>query len=210
MVALMLVTGKLAALRRDDFRRRIRSHEVVEKRLAGADGRPAARVGHAAVEPDSPVGAWSTAPRGKRYGFSLQFAPSRIIHHIKNSKMCRFFLRVAVGLAFVFSAHAQPKPPPEKTPAVQEKKPATAAKTGQGMENAHAMCIGCHGIPGYKTAFPDVYHVPKIAGQQPGYIVNALKAYKSGERSHPSMRGIAASLSEEDMKQLADYYGGAK
>ena len=83
-------------------------------------------------------------------------------------------------------------------------------KAGQGMENAHAMCIGCHGIPGYKTAFPDVYHVPKIAGQQPGYIINALKAYKSGERSHPSMRGIAASLSDEDMKKLADYYGGAK
>src|SRR4249920_3935333 len=60
-------------------------------------------------------------------------------------------------------------------------------------DNAHrnkiAMCIGCHGIPGYKTAFPEVYHVPKIAGQQPAYIVNALKAYKSGERSHPSMRG---------------------
>jgi cytochrome c553 len=124
--------------------------------------------------------------------------------------MCGFFLRVLVGLAVACSVHAQPKPPPEKTPTVQEKKPATAAKTGQGMENAHAMCIGCHGIPGYKTAFPDVYHVPKIAGQQPGYIINALKAYKSGERSHPSMRGIAASLSEEDMKQLADYYGGAK
>lgn len=71
-----------------------------------------------------------------------------------------------------------------------------------------AMCIGCHGIPGYKTAFPAVYHVPKIAGQQPAYIVNALKAYKSGERSHPSMRGIAASLTEEDMKKLAEYYGG--
>ena len=84
------------------------------------------------------------------------------------------------------------------------------AKKGQGLENAHAMCIGCHGIPGYKTAFPDVYHVPKIAGQQPGYIINALRAYKSGERSHPSMRGIAASLSDEDMKQLADYYGGRK
>ena len=49
----------------------------------------------------------------------------------------------------------------------------------------------------------------EIAGQQPAYIFNALKAYKSGERSHPSMRGIAASLSEETMKQLADYYGGA-
>ena len=76
-----------------------------------------------------------------------------------------------------------------------------------GTENFHAQCIGCHGIPGYKTAFPNVYHVPMIAGQQPGYIVAALKAYKSGDRSHPSMRGIAASLSEEQMQKLADYYG---
>jgi cytochrome c553 len=73
-----------------------------------------------------------------------------------------------------------------------------------------AMCIGCHGIPGYKTAFPSVYHVPKIAGQNPAYIVNALKAYQSGERSHPSMRGIAAGMSEEDMKKYADYYGVAR
>ena len=111
--------------------------------------------------------------------------------------MVGFVLRVLVGAALAFAAHAQGKKP-------------AAAKTGQGLENAHALCIGCHGIPGYKTAFPDVYHVPKIAGQQPGYIISALKAYKSGERSHPSMRGIAASLSEEDMKQLADYYGGSK
>lgn len=76
-----------------------------------------------------------------------------------------------------------------------------------GTENFHAQCIGCHGIPGYKTAFPSVYHVPMIAGQQPGYIVSALKAYKSGARSHPSMRGIAASLNEEQMQKLADYYG---
>jgi cytochrome c553 len=89
---------------------------------------------------------------------------------------------------------------------VQEKRPATTDKT-LPVENFHAQCIGCHGIPGYKTAFPDVYHVPKIAGQQPGYIIAALKAYKSGERSHPSMRGIAASLSEERMKELAEYYG---
>jgi len=73
--------------------------------------------------------------------------------------------------------------------------------------NKIAMCVGCHGIPGYKTAFPAVYHVPKIAGQQPGYIVNALKAYRAGERSHPSMRGIAASLSDQDMADLAAYYG---
>jgi cytochrome c553 len=73
--------------------------------------------------------------------------------------------------------------------------------------NKTAMCIGCHGIPGYKTAFPEVYHVPLIAGQQPGYIISALKAYKAGQRSHPSMRGIAASLSDQDMADLAAYYG---
>lgn len=73
--------------------------------------------------------------------------------------------------------------------------------------NKIAMCIGCHGIPGYKTAFPAVYHVPKIAGQQPGYIAAALKAYRAGERSHPSMRGIAASLSDQDIADLAAYYG---
>lgn len=69
-----------------------------------------------------------------------------------------------------------------------------------------SMCIGCHGIPGYKTVYPHVYHVPMITGQQPVYIVNALQAYKSGARSHPSMRGIAKSLSDQDMADLAAYY----
>lgn len=84
-----------------------------------------------------------------------------------------------------------------------------AAQDKQPQVNV-AMCAGCHGIPGYKTAFPEVYHVPLIAGQQPAYIVAALKAYKSGERPHPSMRGIAASLTEEEMKKYAEYYGGEK
>jgi cytochrome c553 len=75
------------------------------------------------------------------------------------------------------------------------------------VERLHAQCIGCHGIPGYKTAFPAVYHVPKIAGQQPGYIAAALKAYRAGQRSHPSMRGIAASLTDDDIDKLAAYYG---
>ena len=54
------------------------------------------------------------------------------------------------------------------------------------------MCIGCHGIPGYKATFPEVYPVPMIGGQSAKYIENALNAYKKGERKHPSMRGIAA------------------
>jgi cytochrome c553 len=71
-----------------------------------------------------------------------------------------------------------------------------------------SMCIGCHGIPMYHTAFPEVYHVPRIAGQSPQYIVRALEAYRSGERSHPSMQGVAKSLSDQDMADVAAYYGG--
>jgi cytochrome c553 len=101
-------------------------------------------------------------------------------------------------------AQATPKPPADKAPNTSVNAPDAPHP---GTENFHAQCIGCHGIPGYKTAYPMVYHVPKIAGQQPAYIVSALKAYKSGDRSHPSMRGIAASLDEEQMKKLAEYYG---
>ena len=71
------------------------------------------------------------------------------------------------------------------------------------------MCIGCHGIPGWRTAFPEVYKVPKIGGQHEAYIVKALQEYRSGARSHPSMRAIATSLSDKDIADLAAYYGGA-
>ena len=45
-----------------------------------------------------------------------------------------------------------------------------------------------------------------ISGQSGKYIVAALTAYKKGERKHPTMRGIAASLSEQDMADVAAYY----
>jgi cytochrome c553 len=86
----------------------------------------------------------------------------------------------------------------------------TPAGNADAAKNKVSMCIGCHGIAGYRTAFPVVYHVPKITGQTPTYIVNALRAYKSGERSHPSMKGIAAGLSDQDMADLAAYYGAKK
>lgn len=77
-------------------------------------------------------------------------------------------------------------------------------------ENKISMCIGCHGIPGYKATFPDVYSVPMIGGQSAQYIVASLNAYKKGERNNPSMRGIAASLSDQDMADLAAYYSQQK
>ena len=69
-----------------------------------------------------------------------------------------------------------------------------------------AMCAGCHSLIGYQATFPEVYKVPMIAGQGAKYIVSSLTAYQKGERKHPTMRGIAASLSEQDMADLAAYY----
>ncbi|TMI16377.1 MAG: cytochrome c [Betaproteobacteria bacterium] len=106
------------------------------------------------------------------------------------------FLKASLGAAMILGAQA-----------AHAQQPAPAGDAELAHRHKTAMCVGCHGIPGYKTAFPEVYHVPKIAGQQPAYLINALKAYRSGERSHPSMRGIAASLSDQDMADLAAYYG---
>ncbi len=66
-------------------------------------------------------------------------------------------------------------------------------------------CMGCHAIPGYSNVYP-TYHVPRVGGQHPEYIVAALKAYKARERSHPTMQAQAATLSEDDMKDIAAFF----
>lgn len=68
-------------------------------------------------------------------------------------------------------------------------------------------CLGCHGIEGYRNAFPN-YAVPKIEGQNREYIVAALQAYKNGDRSHATMAAQAAALSDQDMADVAAYLAG--
>ena len=77
------------------------------------------------------------------------------------------------------------------------------AKAG---EKKNAMCIGCHNIEGYQASFPVIYKVPKISGQHGKYIAAALEGYRKGDRKHPSMRGVAGSLSDQDIADLAAYY----
>jgi len=79
---------------------------------------------------------------------------------------------------------------------------------GNAAEGAkkNAMCIGCHGLPQYQASFPQVYKVPKIAGQNAKYIAVALSGYRSGDRKHPSMRGVAGSMSDQDIADVAAYY----
>ena len=85
---------------------------------------------------------------------------------------------------------------------------AQEAKAGDAAKGASkaAMCIGCHGIVGYQASFPEVYKVPMIAGQNAKYIASALTSYQKGDRKHPTMRGIATTLSEQDMADLGAFY----
>lgn len=76
----------------------------------------------------------------------------------------------------------------------------------QAGEQKNAMCIGCHGIVGYQSSFPEVHKVPMISGQNAAYLASALQAYLKGERKHPTMRGVAISLTEQDIADLSAYY----
>ena len=76
-------------------------------------------------------------------------------------------------------------------------------------KNKVFQCQGCHGVADWKTVFPETYRVPKLGGQKPAYIVAALRAYKSGDRDFATMRGMVADMTEQDMADIAAYYGSA-
>jgi cytochrome c553 len=88
----------------------------------------------------------------------------------------------------------------------QAQTPAVAGDAKRGQVLAYT-CNGCHAIPNYKNVYP-TYSVPKLRGQRPEYLVAALKAYKSGERSHGTMHSQAASMNEQDMADIAVYLAG--
>lgn len=80
---------------------------------------------------------------------------------------------------------------------------APAAETAQS-------CVACHGEGGVST----IPTFPVLAGQHRGYLEHALKAYKSGERKNPIMKGLAGALTDADIEGLAVYFsqqpGGLK
>jgi cytochrome c553 len=82
---------------------------------------------------------------------------------------------------------------------------ATAAGDADAGRAKAFTCLGCHGVPGYTNAYP-TYRVPKLGGQHAQYLVSALKAYQSGQRNHATMQAQAASLSDQDMEDIAAFF----
>lgn len=79
------------------------------------------------------------------------------------------------------------------------------AAAGKG--KAVAICSGCHGVPGVRTAYPSVYSVPRLGGQNADYIASALRSYRAGDRYNQTMKGLASALTEKDIVDIAAYYG---
>jgi cytochrome c553 len=67
-----------------------------------------------------------------------------------------------------------------------------------------APCAACHGADGNKT-LDDTY--PRLAGQYPDYLAKSLRDYRSGKRKNTVMMGQAQGLKDEDIDDLAAYYG---
>ena len=130
-------------------------------------------------------------------------------------KRIAFIATAVASLIFAtasMTTSAQAPAAPTTTAAPAPVAAVAAASVGDAKAGAQNVqrCQGCHGIAGWRTAYPEVYKVPKIAGQHSTYFVSALKAYKSGDRKHPGMRSIAVSLSDKDMLDLAAYYAETK
>jgi len=112
---------------------------------------------------------------------------------------CSFLRKAAAPIAVVIG-----------TAAVLLPVAASAEGDAKAGEAKISNCIGCHSIPGYKASFPEVYEVPLIAGQSEKYLVNALVAYKKGDRDHPTMTAIAGALSDQDIADISAYFADFK
>lgn len=96
--------------------------------------------------------------------------------------------------------------------AAQDAAVAAAPDSSTAYQNGYELtytCQGCHGIEGYKNAYPN-YHVPKLGGQSVDYLVNALTAYQNGTRKHPTMRAQSQSFSDQDIADIAAFLSDLK
>jgi cytochrome c553 len=72
-----------------------------------------------------------------------------------------------------------------------------------GKKKADNACAACHGLEGNKPTTPET---PRLAGQQYGYLVQALNDYRNGTRNNPLMSAMAKPLTEKEVRELAGYY----
>jgi len=113
-------------------------------------------------------------------------------------------LGVAPAAAQTAPAPAAPAPAPASAPAAAPAAPAPAAGNAANGKLLTYTCQGCHGVTGYKNAYPS-YRIPKIGGQSAQYLTQALTEYRLGKRKHPTMQAQAESFSDQDIADIAAF-----
>jgi cytochrome c553 len=119
-------------------------------------------------------------------------------------------LSIALIAACALAGSRTPRAQPAQTPPAPQAAAQPAAQHPADAHHGKAVsytCLGCHGIEGYKNAYP-MYSVPELRGQNPDYLVIALHGYRDGDRSHITMHSQTESLSEQDMTDVAAYLAG--
>lgn len=119
-----------------------------------------------------------------------------------------FFLVSCLAFAGTAAAQEQAAPAPAAAPQAAAAPAAPVGDATRGRQLTYT-CQGCHGVTGYKNAYPN-YHVPKIGGQAAPYLVNALTEYQQGNRKHPTMQAQAESFSAQDIADIAAYLSSLK
>ena len=121
---------------------------------------------------------------------------------------CLTFTAAAAYAAPQEPASTAPATPAVTVPAATAAAAPLVGDAGKGKQLTYT-CQGCHGVTGYKNAYPN-YHVPRIGGQSPQYLVNALTEYKEGKRKHPTMQAQAQTFSAQDIADIATFISGLK
>ena len=85
--------------------------------------------------------------------------------------------------------------------------PALANDPAKGKEKFTQVCASCHGADGNTPIDPSY---PKLAGQYPDYLRQALKDYKTGARKNAIMGGIAKGLTTDDIDNISNYLASQK
>jgi len=120
---------------------------------------------------------------------------------------------LALAVLLPLGAAAQPaSAPAAPAPAPAQATPPAAVAPAGNFDNGRVLaytCQGCHGITGYKNAYPS-YRVPKIGGQTRQYLTQALTEYRQGKRRHPTMQAQSMSFSEQEIADLAVYLSTVK
>lgn len=118
-------------------------------------------------------------------------------------------IAVIAACALLGTVRAQQPPaptPPAAAPQAAAPQPPLQGDAARGKAISYT-CLGCHGIEGYKNAYPE-YSVPKLEGQNPDYLAAALHGYRDGDRSHLTMHAQASTLSDQDIADIAAYFAG--